>query len=116
MIERSENATIKIEASDDFGRKIAITLEEILYFEADHELVFAYTSEHIFRVGMRLYQVESLSVPLGIIRVSKSHLVNLKKIVSVRPALNSRLYAKMPNGEEILVSRKYAHALKEAIA
>ena len=44
------------------------------------------------------------------------HLVNLKKIVSVRPALNSRLYAKMPNDEEILVSRKYAHALKEAIA
>jgi len=42
--------------------------------------------------------------------------VNLRKIQSVRTALNSRLYAKMPNGEEVLVSRKYAPALKERIS
>lgn len=34
----------------------------------------------------------------------------------LRPALNSRLYVRMQNGEEVLVSRKYAHVLKEMIA
>lgn len=47
--------------------------------------------------------------------MSKSHLINVRKIESVRPALNSRMYVKMPNGEEVLVSRKYARSLKDAI-
>ena len=106
----------KIEAFGDYDRRIKLPLNEILYFEADAEQVFAYTSEEIYNVKLRLYQVEEISEPAGIIRVSKSHLINVQKIESVRPALNSRLYVKMLNGEEVLVSRKYAHALKEAIA
>lgn len=84
--------------------------------EADGELLFAYIMEEMFQVKQRLYQVEIFTSLVGIRRVSKSHLVNLSKIQSVRPALNSRLYAKMPNGEEVLVSRKYAPELKAAIA
>ena len=77
--------------------------------------VFAYMSDEIYQVKLRLYQVEELAHAAGIVRASKSHLVNVKKIQSVRPALNSRLYAKMPNGEEVLVTRKYAPALKAAM-
>ena len=105
-----------IEAFGDQNRRAQIPIAEILYFEADAEQVFAYTEKEIFQVHQRLYQVETLGGAAGIIRVSKSHLVNLRKIQSVRTALNSRLYAKMPNGEEVLVSRKYAPALKERIA
>ena len=104
-----------IEAFGDQNRRAQIPIAEILYFEADAEQVFAYTEKEIFQVRQRLYQVESFGNAAGIIRVSKSHLVNLRKIQSVRTALNSRLYAKMPNGEEVLVSRKYAPALKERI-
>ncbi|MBO4546810.1 MAG: LytTR family transcriptional regulator [Treponema sp.] len=105
-----------MEAFGDQNRRAQIPIAEILYFEADAEQVFAYTEKEIFQVHQRLYQVETLGGAAGIIRVSKSHLVNLRKIQSVRTALNSRLYAKMPNGEEVLVSRKYAPALKERIA
>ena len=105
-----------IEAFGDQNRRAQIPIAEILYFEADAEQVFAYTEKEIFQVHQRLYQVETFGGPAGIIRVSKSHLVNLRKIQSVRTALNSRLYAKMPNGEEVLVSRKYAPALKERIS
>ena len=98
------------------NRRARIPIAEILYFEADAEQVFAYTEKEIFQVHQRLYQVETLSSAAGIIRVSKSHLVNLRKIQSVRTALNSRLYAKMANGEEVLVSRKYAPAFKERIS
>ena len=105
-----------IEAFGDQNRRAQIPIAETLYFEADAEQVFAYTEKEIFQVHQRLYQVETLSSAAGIIRVSKSHLVNLRKIQSVRTALNSRLYAKMPNGEEVLVSRKYAPAFKERIS
>ena len=121
ITEKTENNSdndnsVKIEAFGDFDTKIKLPLKEILYFEADAERVFAYTTEEIYNVKLRLYQVEELSQSSGIIRVSKSHLINVQKIESVRPALNSRLYVKMLNGEEVLVSRKYAHILKAAIA
>ena len=106
----------KIEAFGDYDMRVKLPLSEILYFEADAEQVFAYTKDEIYNVKLRLYQVEEIAHEAGIIRVSKSHLINLKKIEAVRPALNSRLYVKMLNGEEVLVSRKYAHLLKEAIA
>ncbi|MBO7124026.1 MAG: LytTR family transcriptional regulator [Treponema sp.] len=105
-----------IEAFGDQNRRAQIPIAEILYFEADAEQVFAYTEKEIFQVRQRLYQVETLGGAAGIIRVSKSHLVNVRKIQSVRTALNSRLYAKMANGEEVLVSRKYAPNLKERIS
>lgn len=113
-----ENQTVrpKIEAFGDCDTRIKLPLSEILYFEADAEQVFAYTKDEIYNVKLRLYQVEEIAHSAGIIRVSKSHLINLRKIEVVRPALNSRLYVKMLNGEEVLVSRKYAHLLKEAIA
>lgn len=105
-----------IEAFGDQNRRAQIPIAEILYFEADAEQVFAYTEKEIFQVRQRLYQVETLSSAAGIMRVSKSHLVNLRKIQSVRTALNSRLYAKMANGEEVLVSRKYAPSFKERLS
>lgn len=105
-----------IEAFGEQNRRARIPIAEILYFEADAEQVFAYTEKEIFQVHQRLYQVETLSSAAGIMRVSKSHLVNLRKIQSVRTALNSRLYAKMANGEEVLVSRKYAPIFKERLS
>lgn len=92
---------------------IQIRVEDILYFEAVGELVFAYTKEQIYEIKMRLYQLEESLKEDKMKRASKSVLVNLRKIISVRPALNGRLYAKMENDEEILISRQYA---KEVIA
>ena len=104
-----------IEAFGDKDARTRLAMSEILYFEADGELLFAYTASEIYRVKLRLYQAEELARGSQIIRVSKSHLVNVRKIQSVRPAFNSRLFALMPNGEEILVSRKYAGDLKAAM-
>ena len=49
----------------------------------------------------------------NICRASKTMLVNVEHIISVRTALNGRLYARMENGEEILVTRKYAKEVED---
>ena len=92
-----------------------IELDQILYFEAVGELVFAYTKTQIYEIKMRLYQIEEATKQNMILRVSKSFLVNIRKIKSVRPALNGRFIATMINGEEILISRQYAKEVSEAI-
>lgn len=42
-------------------------------------------------------------------------LLNVERIVSVRPALNGRLLAKMENGEEVMISRNYAKEIARYI-
>lgn len=88
--------------------RVQIRIEDIFYFEAVEGLVFAYTANECYEVKGRLYQIEEKVKRNCIRRVSKTMLVHMEHIVSVRTALNGRLYAKLENGEEILITRKYA--------
>lgn len=83
--------------------------------EAVGELFFAYTEDKVYEVKMRLYQIEQNTKDAQMVRGSKSIVVNIRHIESVRPALNGRLYATMANGEEVLISRQYAKEVTEQI-
>lgn len=92
---------------------VVIRIEDILYFEAVEGTVFAYTANDLYEIKARLYQVEEKVKRSSLRRASKTMLVNVERIISVRTALNGRLYAKMENDEEILVTRKYAKEISE---
>lgn len=92
-----------------------IPLADILYFEAVGDQVFAYTTDELYTVKKRLYEIESLYADRKFIRCSKSVIVNLLQIESFRPALASRFFARMKNGEDILISRMYAKTLKKRL-
>ena len=87
---------------------VPIRIEDVLYFEAVDGKVFAYTADKYYEIKSRLYQVEERMTRKCMQRASKTTIVNAEHIVSVRTALNGRLYARMENEEEILVTRKYA--------
>lgn len=93
----------------------SIQLEDILYFEAVGDLVFAYTGDQVYEIKMRLYQVEETVQQSGILRASKSFLVNVRNIEKVRSVLNGRFMAVMENGEEVLITRHYAREVMDAI-
>ena len=95
------------------GDSVSIRIEDILYYESVDGNAFAYTAQQVYKLDGRLYQVEEAVKRSYICRTSKAMLVNMDKIESVRTALSDRLYAKMENGEEILVTRKYAKEVEE---
>ena len=95
------------------GDSVSIRIEDILYYETVDGNAFAYTAEQVYKLDGRLYQVEEAVKRSYICRASKAMLVNMDKIELVRTALNGRLYAKMENGEEILVTRKYAKEVED---
>ena len=97
------------------GEMLLLQVENILYFEAVGELVFAYTDDQVYEIKKRLYQLEQSLESHKIIRASKSMLLNLRQIRSVRPAVNGRFYAKMSNGEEVLISRQYAKGVTSQV-
>ena len=93
--------------------RVSVRVEDILYFETVDGKVFAYTVDSVYAIKGRLYQVEEKIGRRTICRASKAMLVNVDRITSVRTALNGRLYAKMENGEEILITRRYAKEIED---
>lgn len=92
-----------------------IRIEDILYIEAVGENVFAYTESNVYEIKKRLYELENELKEYKFIRCSKSFLICLLKINSIRPALNGRYLACMENDEEVVISRKYAKIVRKTI-
>ncbi|MFR0782984.1 MAG: LytTR family DNA-binding domain-containing protein [Coprococcus sp.] len=84
-----------------------ISTDEILYFEAVGEKVFAYTEQEIYEIKNRLYQIEEKVNSYDFTRASKSMLVNTDRISSIASISGSRGKIMMDNGEAVIASRMY---------
>lgn len=84
-----------------------ISTDEILYFEAVGEKVFAYTEQEIYEIKNRLYQIEEEVNAYDFTRASKSMLVNTDRISSIASISGSRGKIMMDNGEAVIASRMY---------
>lgn len=97
------------------GQRFEVPVMDLFYAESVDERVFLYTASDSYEIRMKLYELEDLLKSKSFLRISKSMIVNLMKISSVRPALNGRFSAALKNGEEIIISRKYVPELKRIL-
>ena len=97
------------------GKRYEVPVVDLFYAESVDDRLFLYTAADSYEIRMKLYELEDLLKNKSFFRVSKSMIVNLMKITSVRPALNGRFSAVLKNGEEIIISRKYVPALKQVL-
>ena len=96
-------------------RQYEIAVSELCYIESVDGKTFLYTKGQVFETSERLYALEERLRPKQFLRVSKSMLLNLMKVRSIRPALNGRFTAVLHTGEEVIISRSYVKALKAAL-
>lgn len=97
------------------GNQYEIPITDVYYIEAVDNKVFLYTQNNVYEIRSKLYELENLLKNKYFLRVSKSLLLNLMKIKSIKPALNGRFTAILNSKEEIVISRKYANDLKNAL-
>jgi DNA-binding LytR/AlgR family response regulator len=97
------------------GKRFEVPVVDLFYAESVDERLFLYTASDSYEIRMKLYELEDLLKNKSFLRVSKSMIVNLMKITSVRPALNGRFSAILKNGEEVIISRKYVPELKKIL-
>lgn len=97
------------------GQRFEVPVMDLLYAESVDERLFLYTAGDSYEIRMKLYELEEMLRNKCFFRASKSMIVNLMKITSVRPALNGRFSAVLKNGEEIIISRKYVPELKQML-
>ena len=89
---------------------------EVLYFESVDNRTFLYTEDDVFEVKQRLYELEVILSDKDFIRISKSQIVNINKIKSLKPELNRTVLVTMCNGEQLYISRKYVQAIRNLLS
>uniref|UniRef100_UPI0025FC17F5 LytTR family DNA-binding domain-containing protein n=1 Tax=Thomasclavelia sp. TaxID=3025757 RepID=UPI0025FC17F5 len=93
-------------------RVYQIDVNDIFYLEANEEKVFIYGFEKVYESNLRLYELEAKLENYNFIRISKSVILNLDKLVSVKAYLNGRYEALLINNERVIITRHYVSNFK----
>ena len=97
------------------NENILLDVNEISYIEAVDRKTFVYTEEDVYESKLKLYEMEEKLCQSGFIRISKSSLVRLRYIKSIKNDVERKLRLTMKNGEQIIVSRQYAEEIKKRL-
>lgn len=89
-----------------------LDVSKVVYIEAVDRKTFVYTKESVYESDFKLYELEQQLENCGFFRVSKSCLLQLKYMRSMKADLNRRIKVTLENGEQIIVSRQHAEELK----
>lgn len=97
------------------GSDIALLqLDEIFMFRVEDKQVKVYTESSDYLIKKALYQVEEV-LNTDFIRISKTTIINLKKIKRVAPSLRGMMFIELKNGLKDNISRKYLPDFKKAL-
>lgn len=96
----------------DTDRIYCIPLSDVYYAETVDNRLYIYTEKNVYELKMKLYTFEENYCSGEFFRCSRTAVVNLMRVSYLRPGLNGRLSARLTNGEDIIISRKYVNALK----
>ena len=108
---------------DDKGRiwgksgdtNICVNTDEILYLESVDDKVFAYTEDQVLKIDSSL---NSFMIETGdeiFFRCSKSMVINVNRVVSLKSLSSNRIDAVMEGGEHIIISRRYASEFRKLL-
>lgn len=97
------------------GETYLLDVSEIMYIEAIDRKTFVYTKEGVYESGLRLYELEQQLEECGFFRVSKSCLIQLRAVKSLKSDINRRIRVTLDNGEVIIASRQYADGIKRRL-
>lgn len=88
---------------------------EVYYFDTVDNKTFAYCSSKVFEIRKKLYELEAEFENTDFLRISKSVILNIRKIKRINPAFSGRFEAFLDNGEKIIISRQYVPNLKKKL-
>lgn len=88
---------------------------DIYYIESIDNKVFAYTKNKVYEINQKLYVLENILPNKYFFRASKSMIINISKIVSIKSLFNSKIQANLDNDESVIISRSNVAIFKEKL-
>ena len=89
-------------------------LTQIYYIESVDKRTYVYTRDGCYECRDRLYELEE-KLGTYYVRISKSMIVNLRKIRNVSAEPGSRMVAVLLNEERVIISRSYVKEIKRRL-
>lgn len=87
----------------------------ILLLYSEGSKILADTLENTYEIKQKLYECEEMLLQHGFVRISKSAIVNVRKIKSIEMYFNGSLMVKFPNNRQEIISRRYVNQVKSFI-
>ena len=123
--ELSDNVTkaISILESDESNDMLAVRkgsdialleFNDVYMLRVEEKQVKVYTKSKEYLIKKPLYQVEE-NLNNDFVRISKTTIVNFKKIERVAPSLKGMMFIQLKNGLKDNISRKYLPEFKKAL-
>lgn len=97
------------------GSDIALLeFDDVYMLRVEEKQVKVYTERNEYLIKKPLYQVEE-NLNSDFVRISKTTIVNFKKIERVAPSLKGMMFIQLKNGLKDNISRKYLPEFKKAL-
>lgn len=97
------------------GREIMVEVADIDWIEASGNYAVLHVGDETFEIRSSLTKLEGELDPKRFVRVHKSHLVNIARVVEVTPWVNGDWRIRLQGGAEVNLSRRYRQRF-EALA
>ena len=92
-----------------------VPVGSVIFFESSDRQCTAYTEDHMLECDLKLYELEEI-LPTYFMRVSKSTILNLRAVESLRRDLTGTCEIGFRNSKKkIYVSRMYYRAFREKL-
>lgn len=112
IIDIAKHSAKTLTVKADGASKI-IKTQSVYYFESVDEKSFAYCKDNVYSLDMKLYEIEQTLADSSFVRISKSCILNIDVLDSVRVLLNGKMEALLLNGEKLVINRHYVPAFKK---
>ena len=106
-----DNSILAVKKGQDI---VLLDFEDIFMIRVEDKQTKVFTENKDYLVKKPLYQIEE-SLDSNFVRVSKTTIVNLRKIKRVAPSLRGMMFIELKNGLKDNISRKYLADLKSAL-
>lgn len=99
---------------DNNGMERMINASDIYYIESVDKQTFVYLEE-VYHTDLRLYQLIEQLKKCGFVQISKSCILNIHYMDSIKPIFNSRMEVTLKNSERVYINRNYLGEVKKAL-
>lgn len=97
------------------GETYILDVAGIVFIESVDRKTFVYTKDEVYESKLKLYEMEEKLCESGFFRASKSCIVQLRYIKSLKADIDRRIRLTLESGEQIIVSRQYAEELRRRL-